>query len=408
MGMQPKLRFKGFTDDWEKRRLIDNTKLITKGTTPKDKSGVGNVNFIKVENLSNNQIHPVQKISQEEHDSYLKRSRLQANDILFSIAGTLGRIAIVSPSLLPANTNQALSIIRGYDFDSDFLITSLSGHVVAEYIRKNPTVGAQPNLSLEQVGDLIISSPIEEEQEKIGSFFKLLNHLITVNQRKVDLLKKKKAGYLQKLFPRNGQNKPELRFKGYTDAWEKRKLGDVSSSFEYGLNAASKKFDGKHKYIRITDIDDETHLFSKSNLTSPDINLDKAIEYMLRPNDILFARTGASVGKTYKYIQTDGEVYFAGFLIRATISKDNDVDFIYQHTLTNKYKNFIKVTSQRSGQPGVNAKEFRTFEIMIPKHDEQQKVGDLLKTFDQLITVNQRKVDLLKKEKKSLLQKMFV
>ncbi|XZO08705.1 restriction endonuclease subunit S [Weissella paramesenteroides] len=200
---------------------------------------------------------------------------------------------------------------------------------------------------------------------------------------------------------------PKLRFKGFTDDWEKRKLGDVSSSFEYGLNAASKKFDGKHKYIRITDIDDETHLFSKSNLTSPDINLDKAIEYMLRPNDILFARTGASVGKTYKYIQTDGEVYFAGFLIRATISKDNDVDFIYQHTLTNKYKNFIKVTSQRSGQPGVNAKEFRTFEIMIPKHDEQQKVGDLLKTFDQLITVNQRKVDLLKKKKAGYLQKLF-
>lgn len=197
---KPELRFKGYTDAWEKRRLIDNTKLITKGTTPKDKSGVGNVNFIKVENLSNNQIHPVQKISQEEHDSYLKRSRLQANDILFSIAGTLGRIAIVSPSLLPANTNQALSIIRGYDFDSDFLITSLSGHVVAEYIRKNPTVGAQPNLSLEQVGDLIISSPIEEEQEKIGSFFKLLNHLITVNQRKVDLLKKEKKSLLQKMF----------------------------------------------------------------------------------------------------------------------------------------------------------------------------------------------------------------
>lgn len=188
---------------------------------------------------------------------------------------------------------------------------------------------------------------------------------------------------------RFSQDDTSNTFQYFIDTWEKRKLGDVSSSFEYGLNAASKKFDGKHKYIRITDIDDETHLFSKSNLTSPDINLDKAIEYMLRPNDILFARTGASVGKTYKYIQTDGEVYFAGFLIRATISKDNDVDFIYQHTLTNKYKNFIKVTSQRSGQPGVNAKEFRTFEIMIPKHDEQQKVGDLLKTFDQLITVNQ-------------------
>lgn len=140
--MTPQIRFQGFTDDWEERKLGQYTKLITKGTTPKDKTGIGDVNFVKVENITNGKIYPINKIKQHEHDNYLKRSRLEEKDILFSIAGTLGRTAIVSKSILPANTNQALAIIRGYDFDTNFLITSLAGHVVKEYIRRNPTVGA--------------------------------------------------------------------------------------------------------------------------------------------------------------------------------------------------------------------------------------------------------------------------
>ncbi|HFX3811084.1 TPA: restriction endonuclease subunit S [Enterococcus faecium] len=196
----PEIRFPGFTEDWEQRKLINYTKLITKGTTPKDKTGSGKVNFVKVENLSDGKILPIQKITEEEHEGYLKRSRLEEGDILFSIAGTLGRTAIVNKSILPANTNQALAIIRSYDFDKYFLVTTLTGHVVAEYIRKNPTVGAQPNLSLEQVGQLIINTPIKGEQKKIGNFFKQLDDTITLHQRKLDLLKEMKKGFLQKMF----------------------------------------------------------------------------------------------------------------------------------------------------------------------------------------------------------------
>lgn len=196
----PELRFAGFADDWEERKLGQYTKLITKGTTPKDKTGIGDVNFIKVENITNGKIYPINKIKQHEHDNYLKRSRLEEKDILFSIAGTLGRTAIVNKSILPANTNQALAIIRGYDFDTNFLITSLAGNVVKQYIRRNPTVGAQPNLSLEQVGNLLVNTPNAEEQQKIGSFFKQLDDAIALHQRKLDLLKKQKKGFLQKMF----------------------------------------------------------------------------------------------------------------------------------------------------------------------------------------------------------------
>ena len=196
----PELRFAGFADDWEERKLGQYTKLITKGTTPKDKTGIGDVNFVKVENITNGKIYPSNKIKQHEHDNYLKRSRLEEKDILFSIAGTLGRTAIVNKSILPANTNQALAIIRGYDFDTNFLITSLAGNVVKEYIRRNPTVGAQPNLSLEQVGNLLVNTPNAEEQQKIGSFFKQLDDTIALHQRKLDLLKEQKKGFLQKMF----------------------------------------------------------------------------------------------------------------------------------------------------------------------------------------------------------------
>ena len=185
--------------------------------------------------------------------------------------------------------------------------------------------------------------------------------------------------------------KPKIRFKGYTDDWEQRKLGEIASSFEYGLNAAAKEYDGENKYIRITDIDDNTHEFLTYNLTSPDIDLTDVENYKLAEGDILFARTGASVGKSYIYRDSDGLVYYAGFLIRARIREEYDAEFVFQSTLTDKYNKYIAVTSQRSGQPGVNAQEYSEFEIRVPEKEEQTKIGTYFHNLDHLITLHQRK-----------------
>ena len=186
----PEIRFAGFTDDWEQRKLGDISSLITKGTTPKDKSGTGEVNFIKVENINDfsGDIVGMSKISLEEHQGYLKRSQLQEGDILFSIAGTLGRVTSVNKEILPANTNQALSIIRLKEGNLEYVKTCLKGNVVADFIRRNPTIGAQPNLSLEQVSNLEIEIPSEAEQEKSGLYFSNLDHLITLHQRQYQKL----------------------------------------------------------------------------------------------------------------------------------------------------------------------------------------------------------------------------
>ena len=176
-------------------------------------------------------------------------------------------------------------------------------------------------------------------------------------------------------------------------AWEQRKFGEVATSFDYGLNAAATEYDGKHKYLRITDIDNETHEFLERDLTTPLVDLEASAGYLLKEGDLLFARTGASVGKTYLYRQYDGTVYFAGFLIRARIDKNANPEFVYQTTLTNAYRKYVAVTSQRSGQPGVNAQEYADFQIMLPSKTEQLQIGTTLRSLDSLITLHQRKYD---------------
>lgn len=201
--------------------------------------------------------------------------------------------------------------------------------------------------------------------------------------------------------------KPKVRFAGFTETWEQRKLGEIGTSFDYGLNAAAKPFDGKNRYIRITDIDDNSRSFLQTDLTSPDTNLDQAKSSILQEGDIVFARTGASVGKTYIYNKNDGLVYFAGFLIRVRVKPEYNVDFVFQNTLTKNYAMFINITSQRSGQPGVNAQEYASFTFLTPTLPEQARIGAFFRHLDRLVALHQRKRGRLENIKKAMLEKMF-
>ncbi|MCC4482176.1 restriction endonuclease subunit S [Limosilactobacillus reuteri] len=187
--------------------------------------------------------------------------------------------------------------------------------------------------------------------------------------------------------------------------WEQRKLGETLTGFEYGLNTPATDYDGINKYLRITDIDDVSHKFDISHLTSPKLKDDN---YLLANGDILFARTGASVGKSYRYSNIDGKVYYAGFLIKAHIKDHFSTNFIFDTTLLPRYHYFVQVTSMRSGQPGINAKEYQKYIIYTPSENEQNKISDLILTIQKLIDLQQRKLEQLKQLKKALLQQLFV
>ena len=183
-------------------------------------------------------------------------------------------------------------------------------------------------------------------------------------------------------------NVPTLRFKSFEQEWEYSTIGKCSISLEYGMNAAAVKYDGKHKYIRITDIDEETSAFIPNPLSSPDGEFEQ--KYLVKENDILFARTGASVGKSYLYNPNDGELYFAGFLIRARIKPEYNGTFIYYQTKSKKYDRWVKLTSMRSGQPGINSQEYSCYPIAITGKVEQDKIADFLQMIDNRIAVQNK------------------
>ena len=203
---------------------------------------------------------------------------------------------------------------------------------------------------------------------------------------------------------------PKLRFEdgsgnSYPD-WKEKPLSDVSHNVMYGMNAAATKYDGVTKYIRITDIDEESHKFRSDSITSPDE--EAADQFILHKGDIVFARTGASVGKSYLYNEADGNLAFAGFLIRFSIcSKQTNPFFIFLQTQTQKYWKWVKVYSMRSGQPGINAEEYKTFPIHTPSLPEQEKIAAFLTSVDDRIDQLKRKKSLLQDYKKGAMQKLF-
>lgn len=202
--------------------------------------------------------------------------------------------------------------------------------------------------------------------------------------------------------------KPKVRFEANKVEWTLSSYSNIAKNFKYGLNAAAIMYDGKNKYLRITDIDDETRCFIQSQLTTPGADLSHSDEYLLQEGDIAFARTGASVGKSFIYHEDEGKVFFAGFLIRMKTSDNVLPDFIFQNSLTGNFAKHIRIVSQRSGQPGVNVNELKAYEFFLPTSKiEQQQIASYFKLLDTLIQETTKKISSLRQLKSASLQSMF-
>ena len=186
--------------------------------------------------------------------------------------------------------------------------------------------------------------------------------------------------------------------------WKAKKLGEITENVMYGMNAAAIEYDGKNQYIRITDIDEATRLFCPNPLSSPSGKLEN--KYLLNKGDILFARTGASVGKSFLYDEKDGKIFFAGFLIRFNVKTENPY-FIFLQTLTEKYQKWVLTMSMRSGQPGINAEEFKSLPISAPSIEEQDKIGDLLSSVDTRIQTQNKIIEQLQTLMQGLSEQVF-
>lgn len=199
-------------------------------------------------------------------------------------------------------------------------------------------------------------------------------------------------------------NVPHLRFPEFSGEWKKCKFGDIATGFDYGMNAAAKPFDGENKYIRITDIDEASSQYLYDDVVSPDGELGDS--YLVKENDILLARTGASTGKSYLYRNSDGKLYFAGFLIRANIYKHNSY-FVFSQLHTHRYKKWISVMSARSGQPGINSQEYASFPLYTTSLQEEDKIASFLKLLDERIATQNKIIEDLKKLKSAIIHRCY-
>ena len=369
---------------WEQRKFSD-VAVIRRGLTYSPTNIVDGADGVRVLRSSNiNEDHFVLN----DDDVFVDESAVNIDlvhdgDILITAANgsprLVGKRARISD--LPGKTVHGGFMLVASSPCSDFLCASMGSSWYRRFLATGVAGGngAIGNLDSKALGETIIAVPNDAEIDKLGNFFTRLDSLITLHQRKCQY--RSLYGYL---------------------SWEQRKLGSIAASFDYGLNAAATEYDGQNKYLRITDIDDTTHEFLKSDLTTPLADLAMSADYLLEEGDLLFARTGASVGKTYLYRQYDGTVYFAGFLIRARIGESADPEFVYQATLTDAYKKYVAITSQRSGQPGVNAQEYADYQLMLPSRTEQQQIGMTLRSLDNLITLHQREPPHTMKEGKNV------
>ncbi|MGX7027951.1 restriction endonuclease subunit S, partial [Weissella paramesenteroides] len=383
---------------WEKRKLLDGSEKIGDGLhgTPKYFEK-GNVYFVNGNNFIDGEI----KITKEtKHVAETAQSSvdqgLTNNTILMSINGTIGNLAYYHGEKISLGKSAAFITVS--DFYKEFIYAYLQTKTVHSYFMNSLTGTTIKNLGLKALRETPLSVPVIFEQKKIGRLFKQIDKLITVNQRKVDLLKELKKGFLQKMFPKNEENYPQIRFAGYTDAWEKRKLGDIGSVAMNKRIFKSETFDyGDVPFYKIG-------TFGK--IADSFITREKFTEYKAKypfpkNGDVLISASG-SIGKTVVYHGEDA--YFQDSNI-VWLEHDGQID--------NKFlEQFYKIV-RWSGVEGSTIKRLYNKNILntsisIPNLDEQEKIGELLYLFDFLITVNQRRVDLLKQEKKALLQKMFV
>ena len=307
----------------------------------------------------------------------------------------MGRVSVVKSSILPANTNQALAILRINEGYIPYLTTVLKGQAVEDFIRRNPTIGAQPNLSLEQVNNLDISYPNYDEQVRIGQYFSNLDHLITLHQRECDQLKELKKSMLKKMFPRDESSIPEVRFAGFTDAWEQRKVSKITKFHKQGFYTIEDYNDNKKYYLlRGTDFSENKLLLKdtpKINATKKDYEAFKT-----ELGDFLIVRSG-TVG-TYGIVDVDIPAIFGSYLIDFRFDMEQVTNeffgYFYQSDL---FKSQLNKIIQTSANTNINAENIKSTVISLPNLDEQRKISEYLGNLDHLITLHQRLYVLVKK-----------
>lgn len=389
-GKKPALRFKGFDNDWEQRKLGDVLVLLKDGTHGTHKDAESGPLLLSAKNIKDGTVHwdeSDRRISEDEYNSIHTNFQLQKGDVLLTIVGSIGETAILSQSK-GVTFQRSVAFLRPSDeISSEFLYSEIQGQKFQKELNDRKSTSAQPGIYLGDLGAIPIEFPTsDEEQTKVGRYFRNLDHLITFHQRKLEKLQNLKKAMLEKMFPKNGAKVPEIRFKGFTNDWEQRKLGNECFEIVAGGDVDKTKLlqDGKYPVIANA-LTDEGIIGYYSN------------EYRIKAPAVTVTGRG-DVGHARAR-----KINFTPVVRLLSVVSKHDVDFLAESINQND------IVLESTGVPQLTVPALANYLLCFPPTiKEEKRIGQYFSQLNHLLTLHQRKLEKLQNLKKAMLEKMFI
>lgn len=404
---KPKIRFKGFDDDWEQRKWMNSVDISTEMVDPAsgEYDDMPHIAPGNIESFTGRILDNVRTVKEEQLIS--GKFRFRPDDVVYGkINPQLGKYFYASVDGL---TSADAYVFKGKNgIRQKFLFSMLQTSDFFKYSVSVSKRSGMPKINRDELNAYAFLAPSEEEQDKIGNFLLEIDHLITLHQRKCDETKKLKKYMLQKMFPQNGQTVPEIRFSGFTDVWEQRKLGEITVKIGSGKTPSG----GKSAYVE-TGIP----LIRSQNVNNDKVDfadvvyIDKSTDESMSnsrvyTNDVLLNITGASIGRSavYKGVES-ANVNQHVCIIRQIEGYQSD--FIQLNLSSDNGQKQIDASQAGGGREGLNFQEIGKMQFSFPTLNEQKCIGRYFNNLDHLITLHQQKCDELRNIKKFMLQNMF-
>lgn len=407
----PAIRFKGFSDTWEQRKL-DTVAKFSKG------SGYSKGDLIETGTpiILYGRLYTKYETSISDVDTYVEAKEgsvySKGGEVIVPASGEtaedIARAATVDKSgiLLGGDLNV---VMPNEDINSAFLAISISNGNSQRELAKKAQGKSVVHIHNEEIRNLIVPFPIKAEQNRIVDYFSTLDHLITLHQRKYDKLTNVKKSMLEKMFPQNGSNAPEIRFKGFTEAWEQRKLGDVVIDHNAGIYISKEDYGKGTNVIGVGNIYD-SDIFDGEIYRLGPVNDDK---FILEENDIIYGESSLvpeGIARTVCIGKNGAGSAFAWHTRRVKLDKNvvnshvATLELNYLHDI----RKYLVSVSTQTALTGMTTDGYFGATLTLPSIQEQQKISDYFKQLDHLITLHQCELEKLKNLKKACLEKMFV
>ena len=413
---KPEIRFKGYTDEWEQRKLGDISEIKTGpfgSTLHADDYVSDGIPIITTEHFKTGTL-PIKKdgLPQVSENDFNRLSAyiLNEGDIVFSRVGSVDINALITP--FQNNwlfSGRVLRVRPQGENSSQFLHTLLETESVRSDIRTRAVGQTMPSINTEilKITPLFLPTSIAE-QERLGEYFHNLDHLITLHQRKCDEVKTLKKYMLQKMFPQNEQKIPEIRFEGFTEAWEQRKLSDIYDSIGNAFVGTATPYYAEqgHFYLESNNVKDG-QINHNSEIFINDEFYEKQKDKWLHTGDMVMVQSGHVGHAAVIPEELDNTAAHALIMFRNP-KEEIEPYFLNYEYQTDKAKKKIENITTGNTIKHILASNMQEFVVDVPNYEEQKVIAGYFRNIDHLITLHQQKCEELKKIKKFMLQKMFV